>query len=237
MGDAVTRLAVEWVLTNGTLPGFKERVDASLSTWKTVGPEGMTVYRAHGHTKPGIVCLNSDPTQLCSGVRPVLATSKDLNVVKEFAGPACCIFFIKLQPGVRYLDITEATTGVLDNNAIFEDLLQLSCEEPKKWPCSKNERFPTRGLKSIFSDRVLGKPGKLPEQEVLVYENGAFEEKTPGEPTPEGVRTFNVNYAPKVGGRRVSRGRTFRRTSRRRNKKNGGRLTRQSKHHVRDRHA
>ncbi len=235
MDDAVTRLAVEWVLTNGGLTGFKERVDASLSKWETVGPEGMTVYRAHGHTKPGIVCLNSDPKQLCSGVRPVLATSKDLKVVKEFSGLTCCIFSIHLREGVRYLDITKATEGVFDNDSVFTELRTLSCEsDPPKWPCSKNKRFPPRVLWSIFSDRVRGKPGKLPEQEVLVYENGAFGKKTDGEPTPEGVETFNVDYAPKVGGR--SRGRTFRSTSKRRNK-NGRRLTRQSKHHVRNRDA
>jgi hypothetical protein len=227
MDDSVKRVAVEWVLTNGVLPGFKERLDASLPSWASVGDEELTVYRSHGHSKAGIVRLMDDPSQLRSGLRPVLATSLDLNAVKEFAGDDCCIFVIHLRSGVRYLDITAAIADA--PNSLFEEMRKVS-SEAGRWP---HARFPIRVLRQMLNERVHGIPGKkLPEKELLVYENGEFSGRTEVAPI-DGKRTFELAYQPKVGGRR---GRTFRTKTLRRNK-HGRRSTRQSKHHVRDRHA
>ena len=232
----IRRVAAEWVITNGVLPGFKERVDSTLGSWDTVPEGGMTVYRAHGHNKVGIVKLMDDPSKLTSGLRPVLATSQDLNAIVEFAGDDCCIFVITLQPGTRYLDIERVTAEFFDKdvrdtlNPILDDIKRESVAAGLPWPTS---RVATNSMRFIMRGRVLGIPGKkLPEKELLVYDEGELGERRELGEKIAGKTAYQVIYGPKKG-----RGRTFRRKAKRSNK-NGHRSTRKSQRRVqRNRHA
>ena len=168
------------------------------------------------------------------------------------------MFEIFLEPGTRILDVSEITSGPLSENALRT--FRARCDpEIVAWP---NPNTGTKYIESKLLDRCRGrtiyerlKKGETeravkevvpPENEIMVYAvGGTFSGETPlGE--IEGKEAKRVKFTPgPVGGRRtsrirrisrISRGRTFRSTSKRMNK-NGRRLTRQSKHHVRNRDA
>jgi hypothetical protein len=244
--DDLKQVIAEWVLTNGKLPGFEERMTTTLPLWSVVGPDGMTVYRAQG----GFVLPHSSsmqPNVITDGVRPVIATSKTIGAINRYAGSECCIFEIKLQPGTRYLDVNQTVT-FLDadrgkpalgiKNAVLSRITEM-CPASGSFPSTNTPLFK---LREIILDRCNGRVKGLgtesveyipSEQEIMVDGiQGTFSKATPIEPK-NGKQTFQVTYGPRKGGR----GRTFRRKAKTSNK-NGHRFTRKSKHRVRrDSHA
>jgi hypothetical protein len=247
------QVVVEWVLTNGKLPGFDGRLASSLTAWETLDTR-MTVYRAQGGGVTRKI-VGTEPTGLQVGVRPILATSKDPASIVRYAEKECCLFEIILQPGTRYLDVSKIVKGPIsvDDIRAFRE----HCNpEIVTWP------KPTTGTQYIIKELLARCDGRTtferpkkgetekekeikeivpPEKEIMVYAvGGTFSGEAPIEENIEGRVAKRVTFTPPPpppsGGRRSSRGRTFRRTSRRRDK-NGGRPTRKSKHHVRNRHA
>lgn len=218
--DAVQKLALEWVLLNGSLPGFGTRVQASLSSWPKTDSD-LVVYRAQGHSIPGIPRLE-DARKLVSGVRPVLATSTSSKSVVRYAGSDCCIFKITLPAGTPYIDTTAVLGDVSD--ALLIEVRNAAAAAGLKFPPAN---ISAGSLRAIIVKRLLA------EREIMVPGNGKFSAPTPAELT-EGKNTFALTYTPASGGRRV---RTFRSKPKRSNK-NGGRPTRKSQHRLRrNRHA
>lgn len=237
MDESLERVIVEWVLTNGTLEGFDTRVRDTLPQWDTVGPEGMTVYRAQG----GFIEAPSGapaPSSLVLGLRPVLATSKDPTAIVRYADKSknCCIFKIHLAPGTRILDVNRALT-FLDGNNQSTAAIKTSILREIRNECPSTGAFPTnttplRVMESVIVDRCIGRMKRRtgeyipPEQEVMVDgKNGTLTQPVPIDPISE-MQAFEVTYMPNERG--GSRGRTFRSKTMRRNK-NGRRLTHQSK--------
>lgn len=239
--DSIKQVIAEWVLTNGRLPMFDNRVKDTLKYWSIVGSSGMIVYRAQG----GFVRSPRNappPTELVAGIRPVLATSKSPTSIARYAGDSCCIFKIHLPPGTRYLDVNDFVTFINNEgeralaikNTVLEKIHTLCPLGRTSWPHASTS---LSEMRQAILDRCFGRVkhdiyGKnietiLPENEIMVY----AQEGTFSEPKPivdiEGKKAFEVNYIPWKGGR----GRTFRRKPMRRSK-NGDRLTRKSKHSV-----
>lgn len=210
------QVVVEWIVTNGSLPGFQERVNASKPYWKLVPPEGMTVYRGQGHSKPGIP-PKGNPESLLSDVRPILATTKTVDVAKRYMGADCCLFEIQVAPGIRYVDAKElfTETGEMVTNVsdeTIEKILELAqqVENPKYWiKLAIAEGNGIGAVRKMFLKRLNA------EDEVLIDSTqGGFTVKP---------YMFKAQYTPKGG-----RGRTFRTKALRRNKKNGYRPSRKS---------
>lgn len=244
--DDLKQVIAEWVLTNGKLPGFEERMNATLPMWSIVGKHGMTVYRAQG----GFILPPSSSMEanvITDGVRPVIATSKTIGAIDRYARSDCCIFEIKLQPGTRYLDVNQ-TVMFLDKekgnpalgikNAVLSRITGM-CPVSGSFPSIDTPLFK---LREIILDRCTGRVKGLgtesveyipSEQEIMVDGmQGTFSKAIPIE-AKNGKQAFQVTYGPRKGGR----GRTFRRKAKRSNK-NGRRFTRKSKHDVRrDSHA
>ena len=220
------QVVVEWVVTNGSLPGFQERVNASKPSWKVVGAEGMIVYRGQGHSKPGIP-PKGNPELLLPEVRPIIATTRTVDVAKRYMGEDCCLFEIKVSPGIRYIDAKELftfpdkETGEMVTNVsneTIEKILELAqqVENPKYWiKLAIAEGNGVGAVRKMFLKRLTA------EDEVLLDSSqGGFTVKP---------HMFRAQYTPKGGRKsRVSRGRTFRSKALRRNKKNGYRPTRKS---------
>lgn len=212
------QVVLEWVVTNGSLPGFEERVQSSKHLWKVVGSEGMTVYRGQGHSISGIP-NRGDPTTLVNGVRPILATSKTPDIAKRYMGKECCFFEIQVQPGIRYVDAKEVftfqdkTTGETVTNVsneIIDSLLRLTESMNDGYWVKKaiREGNGRNAVRNMFLKRIHE------EEEILVDSTQGGFTITP--------HTFKVKYG------RGFRGRTFRSKALRRNKKNGRRLTHKS---------
>jgi hypothetical protein len=211
------QVILEWVVTNGSLPGFEERMASTKPLWKLVGPGGLTVYRGQGHSIPGIPSL-ADPATLVTGVRPILATSRSRDVATRYMGKECCLFEIHIQPGIRYIDakatftFTDRATGkpvTNVSNETIDSLLGLAASMSdgywvKKAIAAGNGRNVVRAM---FLKRLSE------EDELLVDSAQGGLTVTP--------RTFNATY--KLRGR----GRTFRSKTLRRSK-NGRRPTRKS---------
>lgn len=212
------QVVLEWIVTNGSLPGFDKRLQETKFMWKTVGPEGMTVYRGQGHSKPGIP-NHGDPTTLIDGVRPILATTKNPEIAKRYMGDDCCLFEIRVDPGIRYIDAKELFTFPVKetgksvtnvSNDTIDHLLEIVAPMKdtywlKKAILEGNGRSTVR---NVFLKRVRE------EDEILVDSlQGGFVV------TPH---MFKAKYV------RKGRGRTFRSKALRRNKKNGHRLTHKS---------
>ena len=241
-------VVTEWVLTNGKLPAFIDRVRRSFPYWDVVGPSGMTVYRAHGSS----IANHSNttlppPHSIVAGIRPVIATSKTLESVMRYAGAGCCIFKITLAPGTRYIDVNRLLTfynqqgerALAVKNVILDNIREM-CPSQGTWPTDKTSLY---AMRQAILDRCLGRvkykgePREEivpPENEIMVYGlNGVFSEPVQIEPI-EGKTAYTTTFSPTAGG---SRGRTFRRKAKRMNK-NGGRPSRKSKHSLRrNRHA
>lgn len=231
------QVVVEWVLTNGKLPGFEERLEQSLPTWeKLTAP--MTVYRAQGGSVTE-AASNTAPSALLPNIRPVLATSKTVASAARYAGKTCCLFEITLPAGTRILDVSKIVneSGPVSSDAI-QAFRKLCTPDMVKWP---NPRTGSKYIEAALKARCNGREihtthGELvetvpPEDEIMVYAKDVALSQTAeplATPLSEGITSYSV-----TGGRRRSRGRTFRRTSRRRNK-HGRRSTRQSKYHGRN---
>lgn len=211
------QVVLEWVVTNGSLPGFQERVNTSKPYWKVVGTEGMTVYRGQGHSIPGIPS-HGDPTTLIDGVRPILATTKSEDVAKRYMGKECCFFEIQISPGMRYVDAKQLFTFPDKNsgemitnvsNETIDSLLQATeSMNDGYWVKKANSEGNGRqAVRTMFLKRMN-------EDEVLLDSSQGGFTITP--------HTFKAKYM------RKGRGRTFRSKPLRRNKKNGHRFTRKS---------
>jgi hypothetical protein len=212
------QVLVEWIVTNGSLPGFQDRVNASKPYWKLVPPEGMTVYRGQGHSKPGIP-NHGDPTTLVDGTRPILATTKSMETAKQYMGTECCLFEIQVTPGIRYVDAKELFTfpdretgQTITNvsNETIDNVLNLvgpmnDSYWLKKAVAEGNGR---NAVRSVFLKRIH-------EEDEILFDGsqGGFVV------TPH---MFKAKYI------RKGRGRTFRTKALRRNKKNGYRPSRKS---------
>ena len=211
------QVVLEWVVTNGSLPGFDERVLSSKPSWKVVGPEGMMVYRGQGHSIPGIP-NRADPATLLNGVRPILATSKTSDIAKRYMGKECCLFEIQVQPGIRYVDAKELftfpdrATGQLItkvSNETIDNLLRLAESMPDGYWVKKaiREGNGRDAVRNMFEKRINE------EDEILLDSTQGGFTITP--------HIFKAKYSPR------GRGRTFRSKALRRNK-NGYRPTRKS---------
>jgi hypothetical protein len=217
--DAVQRLALEWVLLNGTLPDFNTRVQSSLSSWPRTERD-LVVYRAQGHSIPGIPRVG-DAREIVSGLRPVVATSISPNSVLRYAGADCCVFEITIPAGTPYIDTTAVLSDVSDT--LLTDVRDAAAAAGLKFPPAT---ISPKSLRAIIAKRLAA------EQEIMLPGNGKFSSPTPISPIGE-KDAFALTYTPTSGGRR---GRTFRRKAVRRNKY-GSRLARKSQRHVRNRHA
>ena len=213
---ALKQVVLEWVVTNGSLPGFEERVQSSKSLWKVVGPEGMTVYRGQGHSIPGIP-NHADPTTLLNGIRPIIATTKSRDIALRYIGNECCLFEIQVQPGIRYLNAKETFTFDSNgekvtavSNEIIDNLLRIAESMPDTYWVKKaiREGKGRDAVRNIFKKRISE------EDEILLDSTQGGFTVTP--------HIFKAKYSLR------GRGRTFRRKALRRNKKDGHRLTRKS---------
>lgn len=242
MDDGVKRVIAEWVLTNGSLAGFADRVRETLPRWQTVGAEGMTVYRTQG----GFIAAPAGappPSSLVLGVRPVLATSRDPRAIVRYADQdkQCCIFKINLAPGTRILDVNNAVT-FLDAEGMPALAIKNTVLDAVRSECPAAGAFPGKTtplpvLRKAILDRCMGRM-KITTHEYIPAEreimvdgmHGELTEPVPIEPIA-GLTAFEVTYKPRpIGGRR---GRTFRRKPLRKNK-NGRRLARQSQRRLRN---
>ena len=214
--DAVQRLALEWVLLNGSLPDFDTRVQSSLRSWPKTESD-LVVYRAQGHSIPGIPRVG-DARELVSGVRPVVATSLSPTSVARYAGSDCCVFEITLPTGTPYIDTTAVLSDVSD--ALLMDVRDAAAAAGLKFPPAT---ISPKSLRAIIAKRLAA------EREIMLPGNSKFSTPTPISPIGE-KEAFALTAS---GGRR---GRTFRRKAKRSNK-NGSRLARKSQRHVRNRHA
>jgi hypothetical protein len=211
-------IVAEWVRTNGSDPGFEERLIESKKHWSKVGPEGKIVYRGQGHSKPGIVPVG-DPATLVANRRPVLATSESLASVIDYTGADCCIFEIHLAEGTPYIDVNETVcsipappkSGNEAGNPTLAVLADICATISKVVPEQTR-----RGLWNTIKSRSK-------ENEIMVYGIGGQFTELVDAGMEAGKQKYQTTYSIKSGGR----GRTFRRKPKRMNK-NGRRSARQS---------
>jgi hypothetical protein len=166
--DVIKNLIVEYILTNGTLPGFDVRFDETLEYWET-SDEPFLVYRGHGSSKKGIKRLEGIAVnELKNSVRPIISTSKDKEIViKKFTDYAekkegiCCFFEITVEPGIRFIDFSKIPTDYFNINSIrtFMNMKKEIDPENKLFP---NQKFPYSKLLDILKTR------KDTEQEVIL---------------------------------------------------------------------
>lgn len=235
--DELKGIVAEWVLTNGKLPGFDERLKKTLPLWSVVEKD-MIVYRGQG----GVLMPNISPvhhSELISDVRSVIATSTSPDSVIRYAGQDCCIFAITLKPGTRYIDVNNLISFIVPEglgkrvigvkNTVLQEILDR---------CPVGAKFPSPGTspqlaRKVIMDRCFGRYEATadgiqlvvpPSLEIMVDgTQGNFQNKKPICPMIHETITYTVDYVPKPAGR----GRTLRRTSRRRNN-NGRRPARKS---------
>ena len=170
--DALKLVLLEWIVTNGSLPGFVYRLEESKNMWDTVPSTGMIVYRGQGHTIAGIP-LREAPTNLKIGVRPVLATTKTKDVAIRYMGKDCCLFEIYVSPGTQYVDtrqvftVKDKETGLPVpevSDTIIDRLLALTEGMPEKYwlrDAIKNGRG-QHAVRKLFMKRITT------EDEVLI---------------------------------------------------------------------
>lgn len=188
MVDPLKSFVFEWVITNGSLPGFDQRLNDTKPLWQTVTEE-MTVYRGQGHAKKGIPSLGP-PNVLSTGIRPIISTSKDRASVTEYAGADCCIFKIILKPGVKYLDIESIFTPEDDYEALADNVRKRASGSWVK------PTTPRKVLAAFFMKNMSK------EHEIMVLSDGSF-----SDPVSEGGKpeVFATTYSPKTAGRRRRR--------------------------------
>jgi hypothetical protein len=188
MVDPLKSFVFEWVITNGSLPGFDQRLNDTKPLWQTVTEE-MTVYRGQGHDKKGIPSLGP-PNVLSTGIRPIISTSKDRASVTEYAGVDCCIFKIILKPGVKYLDVESVFTPEDDYEALADDVRKRASGSWVKL------NTPRKVLAAFFMKNMSK------EHEIMVLSDGFFSDPVSEGGAPE---VFATTYSPKTAGRRRRR--------------------------------
>jgi hypothetical protein len=223
------RVVVEWVLTNGKLPGFEERVKQSYPEWNIV-EKSMIVYRAQGGDITYKPKGTAGPGYLVSGIRPVIATSKVAPSTLRYANERCCIFVIELLPGTRYVDVNAILRDGIDESLMNE--IREICPVEGTWPTRDADTHKMiERVRQRCDGRTVYKGTDyeeyiLPEHEIMVYGlEGGFSPSIPTGKKILGRALFKTSYGPSV---QNARGRTFRRKALRRNKKDGHRLTRKS---------
>ena len=236
--DELKGVVAEWVLTNGKLAGFDNRLKATLPHWSVVEKD-LIVYRGQG----GVITPNVStvhPTEIVPDVRSVIATSSSPDSVIRYAGQDCCVYAITLKPGIRYIDVNKLISFIDPvgigkrvisvKNLVLDEILA-KCPPTNKFP---NPGTTPQQARHALMERCFGRYRMTddgiqlvvpPELEIMVDgTQGLFQNKKPVCPMIHETITYNVDYVPKP----VGRGRTLRRTSRRRDK-NGRRLARKSK--------
>ena len=189
MTDTVQALVFEWVLTNGSLPGFADRVDATKHLWPETPEPQRIVWRGQGKVKPGIPQLAA-PGSLRSDVRPVISTSEDKASALVFGGDDCCIYQIIVKPGVRYLNVEDVGARYIPDNVV--NYVKSLIPPDRKGFTSRTT--PNMVLVNTFKTRI----GK--EHEILLEGGGIFTEPVSfSESVP---KEFHTSYQMKSGGRR-----------------------------------
>lgn len=260
MGDADVRTIVRYVLNPASvkiedLP-WKKCCDEIIEGRQV----GFIVYRGQSENPKFTTARGKfDPTAIQTNLGRPLSTSKVLNLhIVSFASPNGRVFKIHVTPGVEYVDIrktVEAAKETIDNDEYFAEVL----EDLKKTSPNSVYVKGTADKPPATPEVLRTKFWKLVEKEneVIINPTGVyFRSETTAKETwnrqgwaeddarqlikiedPVGVfheiEVYETGVFPVKAGRR---GRTFRRSSRRRNK-NGSRPTRKSKRHVRNRHA
>jgi hypothetical protein len=205
--DSLIQFLIEYILTNGSLPGFKDRLEATLPFWQT-SDESFVVYRGHGHQKKGIQSQEGIPQDtLKNSVRPIVSTSKNKDyIIHKFTDyetkkeGICCLFEISVEPGIRFLDFTSIPNEYLTTYSIksFMELKKTVDPENAIWP---NNKMPLKKLKDALLKR------KISEQEILLEGlQGTFVTRENTEETANNGRPMRVKYVsfvPKIGGRRT----------------------------------
>lgn len=197
----------EYILTNGSLPGFMGRLEAILPFWET-SEETFLVYRGHGHQKRGIqpqpgVIHNT----LKNSVRPILSTSKNKDfIIHKFTDyetkkeGICCLFEISVAPGIRFLDFSSIPNEYLTAYTIKKFMNFKKSVDPDDtiWPSSK---MPPKKILDALLKR------KINEQEILLDgTQGTFVTRENTEEIANNGRPMRVkyvSYVPKTGGRRT----------------------------------
>ena len=220
--DKLKAIVFEYVLSNGDLPGFQERLESTMPYW-SVATEPFEVFRGQGHSKPGIQRIGNSPSQLRSDLRKTISTSRDIGNIMHFTNTknsketVCCVFKIQVMPGIKYLDLFNVGSGFIPDEIIlpFIELLKQEKQQrtqegkkPLRLPLSKMP------LLKIFRDRLEK------EKEVLLYSVGAQfsnpDEKVATAANGRPLRFFEVDFAlassrPKSGTRSRSKSRSKRR--------------------------
>lgn len=207
----IKQLVIEYILTNGTLPGFQQRLESSKQFWKTA-TEPFTVYRGQGHEKAAFEKpQNTNKTNIKNAARPVLSTSKNIKSILEFTDKqGCCIFEITVEPGIQFLDFTEITDIAENDVAAFMSVKKQLDPEDKIWPFA---HLPLRVLLSILNTRKVKEEevlldslqgtfktiGEAPQQPFTVVTNETKRKKTKDYKTIL-MRVIKKSYGPNVGG-------------------------------------
>jgi hypothetical protein len=200
---------IEYILTNGYLPGFQDRFDSSLPEWQ-VSDESFTVYRGHGHVKKGIERhVGVSTNTLKNSVRPIISTSRNKDfIIHKFTDyetkqeGICCLFQISVAPGIRFLDFDSIPSEYITISSIkkFMELKKTADPEDLIWPSYK---LPSKRLLDIVLKR------KIIEQEIVLDgHQGSFVIREDTEETANNgrpIRVKYVTYKPKSGGRRKTR--------------------------------
>jgi hypothetical protein len=137
--NAKKQLMIEYILTNGTLPGFLKRFEEILPSF-SISTEPFVVYRGQGHSKPGIAKIEGVSKQTLIETKKPISTSKNIERVIKFTdGERCCIFEIMVEPGIRFFDFDLFSSDTLSTHDINEFMNLKSKEDPADliWPYNK----------------------------------------------------------------------------------------------------
>lgn len=252
--DAGLKAIVLYVLSPGSvrLDGLPWKVccDTVIEGRKV----GFVVYRGQsGNPKfiPRKLLNKINPFVIRTDVGRPLSTSSVLNKhIQSFAAPPGRLFMIHVVPGIKYVDILrelEQARARVNTDEFFQQILD-SLPSTSKYKIGDPEKgippATPAEVRASFWSRIEK------ENEIILNLTGAEFRSETGDETwnreeakkvvkidispgvTEDVEVYETGVFPKQGGR----GRTFRRKTLRRNK-HGRRLTRQSKHRVRNRHA
>ena len=205
MAGTAEALVFEWVLTNGSLPGFADRVNATKHLWSETPEPHLIVWRGHGRVKPGIPQL-APPDSLRSDVHPVIGTSRVKESAAVFGGEDCCLYQIVVKPGVRYLDVEHLFREDNEDRdvKIAEYMKETLIPEDRKGFIKKT--IPTKKLIIEFKRRIAK------EHEILLEGGGIFTDLVPVSDSMP--KEFHTSYQMKAGGRRRLGSSTRRRTRR-----------------------
>ena len=177
------KFALEWILTNGIMPGFEERLKEVLPHWN-VTEESRIVWRGqhsaeNSKNKKTVMILGSNHTNLRTDLRPVISTSKYKEVALKFAGKSGILFEINVMRGVHFLDIHHVLSS-LDFSVCEEGRSRKDQEKSELFVLLDAVRqfFPEEGtLKKRTPRQSLCKTilKRLEEHEILLEGGGARE--------------------------------------------------------------